>query len=68
MEKGQCIKMRTIQSEMKRNGMTEKNNADPPAPKPKKKVKEQFSRWEVEELMGMRRDKFTRRHGAIRKK
>lgn len=61
-----CIKMRTIQSEIKRTGLTEKHNADPPATK--KKVKEQLSRWEIEELMGMRRDKFTRRHGAIRKK
>lgn len=58
--------IRTIQSEIKRTGLTEEQHADPPSPK--KKVKEQFSKWEIEELMGYRRDKFKRVRGSVRRK
>lgn len=58
--------MRTIQTEMKRTGLTEKCSTDPPAQK--KKVKEQLSKWDIEELMGVRRDTFQRRNGAIRRR
>lgn len=33
-----------------------------------KKKKEHFSRRELEELMGMNRDTYTRKNGAIRRK
>lgn len=58
--------MRTIQSEMKRNGMSKKHNTDPPAPK--QKAKEQFTRREIEQLMGVNRDTFKRVNGAVRRK
>lgn len=58
--------MRTIQTEMKRTGLTEKCSTDPPVTK--KKVKEQFSKWDIEELMGIRRDTYKRQNGAIRRR
>ncbi|MFD0825837.1 hypothetical protein ACT8ZR_09180 [Neobacillus sp. M.A.Huq-85] len=35
---------------------------------PKKQVKEQLSRKDLEELMGMNKQTYTRKHGAIRNK
>ncbi|MER2126310.1 hypothetical protein [Solibacillus sp.] len=58
--------MRTIQTEIKRAGLKEKCSTDPPAPK--KKVKEQLSKWDIEELMGIRRDTYKRQNGAIRRR
>lgn len=56
--------MRTMQSEL-----VEKNLAanDPPQLS-KKKPTEKFSRRELEELMGVRRPTYIKRHGAFRSK
>jgi hypothetical protein len=35
---------------------------------PKKNLKEQLSTKDIEELMGMNRDTYTRRNGAVRRK
>jgi uncharacterized membrane protein YukC len=35
---------------------------------PKKNHKEQFSTKDIEELMGMNRDRYTRKNGAVRRK
>jgi hypothetical protein len=35
---------------------------------PKKQFKEQLSTKDIEELMGMNRDRYTRRNGAVRRK
>lgn len=37
-------------------------------PKTKQKKKERFSRKDLEELMGMHMDTYTRRNGAVRRK
>lgn len=58
--------LRTIQSEFKRHGITKQKKASPDVQQPKKK--EQFSKWEIEELMGVRRDKFKRVRGSVRRK
>lgn len=59
--------MRTMQSEIIRAGLKQPKKNSPP-PKQVKKAKEQFSRWEIEELMGVRRDRYERRNGAVRRK
>ena len=55
--------MRTLQDELK-----EKKLAVNDPPPQKKKQKEKFSRRELEDLMGMHRPTYTRKHGAIRSK
>lgn len=55
--------MRTIQSELKRNKFTHKDEQENP-----KKKKEQFTRREIEQLMGVNRDTFKRVNGAVRRK
>jgi hypothetical protein len=37
-------------------------------PKTKKKKKEHFSRRDIEDLMGLHMDTYTRRNGAVRRK
>lgn len=56
--------MRTIQSELKRHG----NKIEKEATICRKPSKSKMSRKEIEELMGVRRDTYIRRNGAIRKK
>ena len=59
--------MRTIQSELKRHGLHQKKKVTTNYRKPNKR-KEQLSKWKIEDLMGVRRDTYTRRNGAIRRK
>lgn len=59
--------MRTIQSEMTRNEVANIQNVDQPFKKEKKQT-EQLSKWDIEELMGVRRDTFKRKHGAFRQR
>jgi len=59
--------LRTIQSELKRHGLYQKRKVTTNYGKPNKR-KEQLSKWEIEDLMGVRRDTYTRRNGAIRRK
>lgn len=56
--------MRTIQSEITRIGLKKDTKAAPV----QKKSNEQLNKWEIEELMGMRRDTFKRKHGAFRQR
>ncbi|MFY0742139.1 hypothetical protein AB1K09_06355 [Solibacillus silvestris] len=59
--------MRTIQSEIKRQGITKHKNTTSAVKHPKEK--EQLSKWELEELMGMRMPIFKRsKGGAMRSK
>ncbi|MEG0451267.1 MAG: hypothetical protein RR595_15535 [Lysinibacillus sp.] len=61
--------MRTIQSEIVRNGLCDKEKkAATKRRQPPPKNKEVFSTREIEYLMGMRRDIFARKNGAIRRK
>jgi len=59
--------LRTIQSELKRHGLYQKKKVTTNYRKPNKQ-KEQLSKWEIEDLMGVHRDTYTRRNGAIRRK
>ncbi|MFF5994842.1 hypothetical protein AAGS61_08765 [Lysinibacillus sp. KU-BSD001] len=59
--------MRTIQSEIKRHDLHQKKKVKTIYLKPNK-GKEQLSKREIEDLMGVRRDTYTRRNGAIRRK
>ena len=60
--------MRTIQSEMSRHGISKARYEDRQKSKcrPPKKMKEQFSQRELEDLMGMRRDTYYRKNGSVR--
>ncbi|MER2058178.1 MAG: hypothetical protein ABTA16_05100 [Niallia sp.] len=59
--------MRMIQSEFKRQGITKQKNTISLVKQPK--GKEQLSKWELEELMGMRMPTYKRsKSGAIRSK
>ncbi|WP_342575454.1 hypothetical protein MHH37_06325 [Solibacillus sp. FSL K6-1781] len=58
--------MRTIQSEFKRQGITKLKNTTPSVKQPKNK--ERLSKWELEELMGIRRDTYKRVGSAIRRR
>ncbi|MER2172245.1 MAG: hypothetical protein ABS938_16635 [Psychrobacillus psychrodurans] len=59
--------MRTIQSEFKTQRITKHKNTTSAVKKPR--VKEQLSKWELEELMGMRMPTYKRsKGGAIRSK
>lgn len=59
--------LRTIQSEFKRQRITKHQNTTSAVKK--QKVKEQLSKWELEELMGMRMPTYKRsKGGAIRSK
>ncbi|MER2121841.1 MAG: hypothetical protein ABS935_16350 [Solibacillus sp.] len=58
--------MRTIQSEFKRQGITELKKSTSSVKWPKQK--EQLSKWELEELMGVRRDTYKRVGSAIRRR
>lgn len=58
--------MRTIQSEFKRQGITKLKNTTSPLKQSKKK--EWLSKWEIEELMGVRRDTYKRVGSAIRRR
>jgi len=60
-------RLRTIQSELKRTGLHQKKKVTTNYRKPNKQ-KEQFSKWEIEGLMGVRRDTYTRRNRAILRK
>ncbi|WP_339216243.1 hypothetical protein [Solibacillus sp. FSL W8-0372] len=55
--------MRTMQSEMSRTGLKKKTKAAP-----QKKPTEQLSQWDIEELMGVRRDTFKKKNGAFRQR
>jgi hypothetical protein len=50
---------------MKDNHLTEKKQQ---SKSPKKQLKKQLSTKDIEELMGMNRDRYTRRNGAVRRK
>ena len=58
--------LRTIQSELKRQGITKQKNTTSSAKQPRDK--EQLSKWELEELMGVRRDTYKRVGSAIRRR
>lgn len=58
--------LRTIQSEFKRQGITHLENTTSSVKQPKKI--EQLSKWELEELMGVRRDTYKRVGSAIRRR
>lgn len=58
--------LRTIQSEFKRQGITKQKNKTSSVIQSKQK--EQFSKWELEELMGVRRDTYKRVGSAIRRR
>lgn len=59
--------LRTIQSEFKRKGITKlKNRTSSVVKQPKEN--EQLSKWELEELMGVRRDTYKRVGSAIRRR
>lgn len=58
--------LRTIQSEFKRQGITKQKNTALSVKQ--QKGKEQLSKWELEELMGVRRDTYKRVGSAIRRR
>lgn len=58
------MNLRTIQSEFKRHGIINKKKVSPVQLQPKQK--EQFSKWELEGLMGMHRDTYYRKNGSVR--
>ena len=59
--------MRTIQSELIKQGITKLKNTTSSVKQPKNK--ERLSKWEIEELMGMRMNIFKRsKGGAMRSK
>ncbi|MFF5994516.1 hypothetical protein AAGS61_07125 [Lysinibacillus sp. KU-BSD001] len=51
--------MRMIQLEIKQHGLHQKKKVKTNNRKPNKR-KEQLSKWEIEDLMGVRRDIYTR--------
>lgn len=60
------MELRTIQSEFKKQGITNLKNTNSLVKRPKQK--EQLSKWELEELMGVRRDTYKRVGSAIRRR
>lgn len=62
--------MRTLKTELERNGLTKKRYQECAKyqNEPQKKRTEQLSKFDIEELMGVRRPRYTRRKGAIRQK
>lgn len=58
--------LRTIQSEFKRQVITNLKNTNSLVKRTKQK--EQLSKWELEELMGVRRDTYKRVGSAIRRR
>ena len=59
--------LRTIQSEFKKQGITKlKSTTSSVVNQPKKK--EQLSKWELEELIGVRRGTYKRVGSAIRRR
>lgn len=62
--------MRTLKTELERNGLTKKRyqECEKCQNEPQKKRREQLSKFDIEELMGVRRPRYTRRKGAIRQK
>ena len=65
--------MRTLQDELKRTSLLTNDNEQQLTNKcnpPKKadKQPESLTRYDIEELMGVRRPRYTRRNGAIRQK
>lgn len=65
--------MRTLQDEIKRTSLLTNDNeqqltnkSNPP--KKANKQLESLTRYDIEELMGVRRPRYTRRNGAIRQK
>lgn len=60
------MNLRTIQSEFKRQGITKLKNTTSLVNQPE--VKEKLSMWELEELMGVRRDTYKRVGSAIRRR
>lgn len=61
------MNLRTIQSEFKRQGITKlKNTTSLVVNQPEEK--EKLSKWELEELMGVRRDTYKRVGSAIRRR
>lgn len=66
--------MRTLQDEMKRTSLLTNDNeqqltnkSNPPK-KADKQQPESLTRYDIEELMGVRRPRYMRRNGAIRQK
>lgn len=57
-------RMRMIQSEINRTELTKETIATPIQKKPT----EQLSKWDIEELMGVRRDTFKKKNGAFRQR
>lgn len=60
------MNLRTIQSEFKRQGITKLKNTTSLVNQ--SEVKEKLSMWELEELMGVRRDTYKRVGSAIRRR
>lgn len=58
--------MRTLQSELIKNGLSTKKKANETTNR--LSINERLSKREIEELMGIRRDIYERRGGAIRRK
>ena len=58
--------LRTIQSEFKRQSITKQKNTTSWVKQPKEK--EQLSKWELEELMVVRRDTYKRAGSVIRRR
>lgn len=57
--------MRTLKSELHRTGFVQPTTQ--PA-KPKQRVVEKLTKYDLQELMGTRRDTYTRVNGAVRRK
>lgn len=65
--------MRTLQDEIKRTSLLTNDNEQQPTNKciPPKKVDKQpesLTRYDIEELMGVRRPRYARRKGVIKQK
>lgn len=57
--------MRTLKSELHRTGYAQPTTQ---SVKPKQKVKERLTKYDLHELMGTRRDTYKRVNGAVRRK
>lgn len=62
--------MKTLQTELIEKGYLQARTSevDEKSTKATDKPKEQLSQWELEELMGTRRDTFKRHRGSVRKR
>lgn len=67
IQKRGMYRMRTIQSEMTRNGIVDIQNVVDSKIKEKMPT-EQLSKRDIEELMGVRRNTFKKKHGAFRQR